>query len=174
MTLKWNSFENQRWPVSQSTSATFIPYKSLLFLTLLLSESRQQSFLSGVSGSAGQESAFIQIVIVSPWSCISLPIHLSFFPCFGQVSTAQGHCSQAAATRLYCSIGSAGLAHITAIIPQEQMAIPRFDLWPSFSDTSIIPLTGFLFCPVSVFGDDPSLFYHLFLSKCHIISKSDL
>lgn len=38
------------------------------------------------------------------------------------------------------------------------MAVPRFDLWPSFSDTSIIPLTGFLFCPVPVFGDDPSLF----------------
>lgn len=38
------------------------------------------------------------------------------------------------------------------------MAVPRFDLWPSFSDTSIIPLTGFLFCPVPVFGYDPSLF----------------
>lgn len=28
------------------------------------------------------------------------------------------------------------------------MAVPHFDLWPSFSDTSIIPLTGFLLCPV--------------------------
>lgn len=52
-------FEKWQCPASKSTPATFILYKSLPFLTLLLRESRQQSSPSRVSGGVGQESAFI-------------------------------------------------------------------------------------------------------------------
>lgn len=90
----------------------------------------------------------------------------SFFACFGQVSTAQGHCSQAATTRLYCSSRSAGPTHITAIIPQEQMDVPRFDLWPSFSDTSIISLTGFFFFPVPFLLEDYASLFTPLLTPC--------
>lgn len=54
-------------------------------LTCLLGESRAQSSSAGrVSGGAGQESAFIEIVIVSPSSRVPLPIHLSSSPVSGR------------------------------------------------------------------------------------------
>lgn len=44
------------------------------------------------------------------------------------------------------------------------MVAPRFDLWPSFSDTSIIPLTGLLFFV-------PSRFWWWFISFYHLCSS---
>lgn len=66
-----------------SSNKSFCPLFSSL--TCLLGESRAQSSSAGrVSGGVGQESAFIEIVIVSPCSRVPLPIHLSSFPVSGR------------------------------------------------------------------------------------------
>lgn len=86
-------FEKWQCPASKSTSATFIPYKSLPF-----SHSTVKGKPTTIFSQQSEWRRRTGFSLYIDCNCFSLLVCLSshpslFFPCFRQVSTAQGHCS---------------------------------------------------------------------------------
>lgn len=158
-----------------SSNKSLCPLLSFPSLTCLL-ESRAQSSSAGrVSGGVGQESAFIEIVIVSPGSRVPLPIHLSSSPPFqaGFNRTRSLLLGSRGSALLFQRVSGSGTHHSY----YSSGTNGRSTLWSMafllrhFHNT--LDRVPFFFGPVPFLVMIHLFLPPLFLSKCHMNVESD-